>query len=451
MEPIFVILVTLVLAVASIILFFVGRELGRRSVPGSAEEDLTRWKEAAVRAEARLEDRQQRQKILEEEREAGQQRILDLSQKCSSLEADLENARRRMEEYQSRREEENVRLTREFENLANRILHDNSRKITALQEEKIGQILQPVSQKLIDFNKSVRQLQDQGISHQSELKAQLENLRQTSVSMSEEARNLTRALQGQKTQGMWGEFILEKVLESSGLQKGVEYRVQESHTSEGSRLQPDVIVYLPEEKHLIIDAKVSLTAYLRVSGSTDDDERRSALKDHLTSLRSHIEGLSSKSYDSISSLRSPEIVLLFVPIEPAFIEALREDPSLFDFAFSKKVVLVTPTTLLATLKTVASIWRQEKQNRNALEIARLGGELYDKFVGFTQDLDEVGKRLEQARIAHDSAVNKLVEGRGNAVRTIERMRDLGLKTKKELDPDRLEQSLTADDSETSSA
>ncbi len=437
------ILILFVMAGLAIAMFFVGKSISRRDP--ALEEELSHWKDEALRSETQLNDRQQR---LDEEQRQGrdqQSRILTLSERVSSLEADLLNARKRLEEYQGQREEEAVRLTKEFENLANRILHDNSKRVTALQEEKIGQILQPVSQKLTDFQKSVLDLKEQGISHQTEFKTQLENLRQTSVHMSEEARNLTRALQGQKTQGMWGEFILEKVLESSGLQKGEEYRVQESHTQDGSRLQPDVIVYLPEEKHLIIDAKVSLTAYLRVNEAADEPERKAALKDHLASLRSHIDGLSGKRYDSIEKLRSPEIVLLFVPIEPAFIEALREDPSLFDYAFARKIVLVTPTTLLATLKTVASIWRQDKQNRNALEIARLGGELYDKFVGFTSDLDEIGKRLEQARSSHDSAVNKLVSGRGNAVRTIQKMRELGLKTKKDLDSDRIDQALQSEE------
>ncbi|MBC2602352.1 DNA recombination protein RmuC [Puniceicoccus vermicola] len=445
MDPIYVILLLLVMAGLAIALFFVGKSSSANATDPDSEEELARWKEEAVRKQTQLEDREQRLAELEKQRERDQSRILALSENLSSMEADLENSRSRLDEYKAQREEEAVRLTKEFENLSNRILDQNSKKVTALQEEKIGLILKPVSEKLVDFQKSVLELKEQGISHQTEFKTQLENLRQTSVSMSEEARNLTRALQGQKTQGMWGEFILEKVLETSGLQKGEEYRVQESHTQDGRRLQPDVIVYLPEEKHIIIDAKVSLTAYLRVTEAATDGERKAALKDHLASLRSHIDGLSGKRYDAIEGLSSPEIVLLFIPIEPAFIEALREDSSLFDYAFSKKVVLVTPTTLLATLKTVASIWRQEKQNRNALEIARLGGELYDKFVGFTNDLDEVGQRLDQARNAHEKAVNKLVSGRGNAVRTIERMRDLGLKTKKELDSDRIDKSLESEE------
>jgi len=444
MEPVYVILLSLILGAVAVTLFFIGRSSAKGLRDPDAEAEREQLRAEGVRLRTQIEERGQLLSELETENESNRKQILSLSNQVSSLEADLGNARKRLEEFKAAREEESVRLTKEFENLANRILHDNSKKVTALQEEKIGQILQPVSQKLLDFQKSVLELKEQGISHRSEFKAQLENLRQTSSSMNEEARNLTRALQGQKTQGMWGEFILEKVLESSGLHKGVEYQSQESHTEDGKRFQPDVIVYLPEDKHLIIDAKVSLTAYLRVNESATDAERKSAMKDHLASLRSHIDGLSAKRYDRISGLRSPEIVLLFVPIEPAFIEALREDAALFDYAFSRKIVLVTPTTLLATLKTVASIWRQEKQNRNALEIARLGGELYDKFVGFTNDLDDVGKRIDQARTAHESAVNKLVTGRGNVVRTIEKMRELGLKTKKEIDPDRVEQALERD-------
>ena len=441
MEPIYVLILAIILSAVAIALFFVGRRTATPADDPNLLNELTAAKGETIRLQTQLEDRVKQLEKVESDGRESRKTIVALSEKVSSLETDLTNAHQRLEEFKAAREKETARLTQEFENLANRILNDNSKRVTALQEEKIGQILQPVSQKLTDFQKSVLDLKEQGISHQTEFKSQLENLRQTSSSMSEEARNLTRALQGQKTQGMWGEFILEKVLESSGLQNGQEYRVQESHSEEGKRFQPDVIVYLPEEKHLIIDAKVSLTAYLRVTEAATDQERKTALKDHIASLRSHIDGLSSKRYDTISNLRSPEIVLLFVPIEPAFIEALRADPSLFDYAFSRKVVLVTPTTLLATLKTVASIWRQEKQNRNAVEIARLGGELYDKFAGFVNDLDDVGKRMDQARAAHDNAVNKLSHGRGNAIRTIEKMKDLGLKTKKELDSDRVEQAL----------
>ena len=446
MEPWFVLLLVAVLAALAVGLFFLGRAQGRPD-PREAADAVARSEEL-IRARAQLEDRSRRVSELEATAESDRRTIVGLSERLSARESDLASQKRRLEEVAAQREEEARRLTREFENLATRVLDANSKKITNLQEEKIGQILRPVSERLVEFQKSVQELRSQGISHHAEFKNQLETLRQTGNALGEEAKNLTQALRGQKTQGMWGEFILEKVLETSGLRKDIEYRTQESHTAaDGSRLQPDVVVHLPENKHLIIDAKVSLTAYLRLTECTDEADRKAALKDHLASLRSHVDNLASKGYEAIGDLRSPEIVLLFVPVEPAFIEALRADPSLFDYAFSRKIVLVTPSTLLATLKTVASLWRQEKQNRNALEIARLGGELYDKFAGFAGDLDEVGKRLEQARTAHDNARSKLTEGRGNAVRTIERMKELGLKTRKELDPDRVERALEEDDAD----
>ncbi|MEM0966890.1 MAG: DNA recombination protein RmuC [Verrucomicrobiota bacterium] len=440
MESVAIAFTVIALAALAIALFFIGRKVGRES--SSLSDEQQQSLDSAVRIQVQLEECQKRTDQLASDLENERSRTVELSKQNSSLTADLENERQKIEQMTAQRDKEVERLTKEFENLANRVLHESSKKVTAIQEEKLGSILKPVGQKLEDFHKSVISLKEQGITHQTEFREQLKNLKETSSSMNEEARNLTRALEGQKSQGMWGEFILEKVLESSGLQKGEEYRVQESHTGDDStRKQPDVIVYLPEDKHLIIDAKVSLTAYLRLTESQRAEERKAALKEHLLSIRSHIDNLAGKEYDSIEGLSSPEIVLLFVPIEPAFVEALRNDAALFDYAFNKKIVLVTPTTLLATLKTVASLWRQEKQNRNALEIARLGGELYDKFVGFTTDLDEVGKRLRQASDAHESASAKLSTGRGNAVRTIERMKDLGLKTKKELDPDRVEQAL----------
>ncbi len=436
MDPLLQTIIILALVGLAVVLFFLGRKTAGGPASDPAEKD--RLRDEAVRTATRLDQAQARIAELEAQTEADQARILELSRNLSARDTEVANWEKRLEEMRANREKEAERLTKEFENLANRILESSARKVGSIQEERLGDILKPVGEKFAEFQKSVRELREQGISHKAQLEKQLETLRQAGDDLGDEARNLTEALRGQKTQGMWGEFLLERVLESSGLQKGEEYKVQESHTRDGSRLQPDVIVYLPEEKHLIVDAKVSLTAYLRLTRASSEKERVEALRDHITSLKSHIDGLSSKGYDAIEGLRSPEIVLLFIPIEPAFVEALRADPSLFDHAFKKRIVLVTPSTLLATLKTVASIWRQEKQNRHALEIARLGGELYDKFVGFTNDLDEVGQRLDQAQKAHDNACGKLISGRGNAVRTLQKMKDLGLKTKKEIDTARIE-------------
>lgn len=436
MDPAVQTILILALVGLSIVLFFVGRRTASDTGSDPAEKD--RLREEAVRTATQLDLCRTKISELETQAEEDQKKILELSQNLAARDNEVSNWKKRFEEFQTNREKETERLTTEFENLANRILESSAKKVGSIQEQRLGELLKPVGDKFTEFQKSVRELREQGISHQAKLGEQLETLRQAGSDLGEEARNLTEALRGQKTQGMWGEFLLERVLESSGLQKGEEYKVQESHSQEGSRLQPDVIVYLPEGKHLIVDAKVSLTAYLRLTKASIEKEQTDALRDHIASLKSHIDGLSSKGYDAIEGLRSPEIVLLFIPIEPAFVEALRADPSLFDYAFKKRIVLVTPSTLLATLKTVASIWRQEKQNRHALEIARLGGQLYDKFVGFTKDLDEVSQRLDQARKAHDNAYDKLTRGRGNAVRTLQKMKDLGLKTKQEIDPARIE-------------
>lgn len=261
--------------------------------------------------------------------------------------------------------------------------------------------------------------------------------------MSEEAQNLTTALKGQsKTQGNWGEMILERVLEKSGLTPGQEYETQSNlKDEEGRRFQPDVIVKLPEDKHLVVDSKVSLLAYEACINESDSDIAETRIKEHVASMRSHVSDLSSKSYDALHGINSPDFVLMFVPVEPAFTMAMQADDGLFDFAFSKGVVIVTPSTLLATLRTVANIWRQEKQNRNVLEIARLSGRLYDKFVGFYGDMEEIGNRLGRSQEAYEAALNKLRSGRGNLVRSVEEIKKLGAKAQKSLPQEAIEESL----------
>ncbi|MFZ4797773.1 MAG: DNA recombination protein RmuC, partial [Bacteroidia bacterium] len=266
------------------------------------------------------------------------------------------------------------------------------------------------------------------------LKNQLEMLQQLNQQMSKEANNLTKALKGEnKTQGNWGEFILESVLEKSGLVKGSEYKIQESFTNEeGKRLQPDVIINLPESKTLIIDSKVSLNAYERFSSAESDEERLQAAKEHILSLRTHLKGLSGKSYQNMHQIQSLDFVLLFIPIEPAFALAVQSDAGLFNDAFEKNIVIVSPTTLLATLRTVASIWRNEKQSANAIDIAKKAGDLYDKFEGFIKDLIEVGKKIDQTKSNYSDAMNKLVDGKGNIINRFEELRKLGAKADKQL-------------------
>jgi len=250
--------------------------------------------------------------------------------------------------------------------------------------------------------------------------------------LSEDAKNLTRALKGSnKSQGNWGELVLERVLEASGLRKGEEYHVQESHTREdGSRAQPDVVIHLPEDRHLVVDAKVSLIAYEDFANLEDDTERQAAIKRHMDSIRNHMKGLSDKNYQTLYGLKSLDFVLMFVPIEPAFMLAVSQDKELFMDAWQKNVLLVSPSTLLFVVRTVAHLWRQEAQNRNAHDIAKRGAELYDKFVGFVVDMESLGNRIKQAQQDYDSAHNKLTSGRGNLIGQAEKLRDLGVKPTK---------------------
>jgi DNA recombination protein RmuC len=371
-----------------------------------------------------------------------QDKLLSANRDLAAKSQALEDSNKRIEEAATMGKANEEQLLIQFQNLSNKIVEVQADRFTKIQEKQVGDILNPLRERISEFQRTVTDLKDKGIEQQGELKSQLENLRLANKQIEDEARNLSQALRGQKTQGAWGELVLERVLEVSGLTEGREFRRQVSYTlKDGSRLQPDVVIDLPENKHIIIDAKVSLTAFQRWHEADTPEAGTKAMKDHQASLRTHIDGLTKKDYSGLETMISPEFVLMFIPIEPAYTSALKEDPSLFDYAFSKRIILVTPSTLLATLKTVASIWRLENQNRNALEIARLGGELHDKLANFCEDIEEVGKRLEQAKNAHENAVGKLSTGRGNALRTIERMRILGLTTKKQIPPNLLESAL----------
>jgi DNA recombination protein RmuC len=280
---------------------------------------------------------------------------------------------------------------------------------------------------------------EKGLKDQTDLKAELKKLHDLNLKISDEANNLTKALKGDvKKQGNWGEMILESILERSGLSEGSEYRKQESITAEnGQRVQPDVVIHLPDQKHIIVDSKVSLVAYERMVSADSEKERLNNLKEHLQSVRSHIKILSEKHYQNAQGLNSPDFVLLFIPIESSFSIAVQEDNDLFSYAWDNKVVIVSPSTLLATLRTIASIWQQENQTRNALEIARQSGALYDKFVAFVADMEAIGKSIDNTRKTYDSALNKLYSGSGNLVRRAENIRKLGAKTTKSLPADRL--------------
>lgn len=325
------------------------------------------------------------------------------------------------------------KFTKEFENLANKILDEKSEKFTKSNKENIENILTPLNKKIKEFEEKVEKSQKENISIHSALKEQLLNLQTQNLKITQEAENLTKALKGDsKMQGNWGELVLERVLEKSGLEKDREYSVQQSFVrQDGSRVMPDVIIHLPDGKKMVVDSKVSLTDYERYTNAEEEDKPK-FLKDHINSLRRHVEQLSAKKYEDLYEMESPDFVLMFVPIEPAFAIAINEDNSLYNKAFEQNIVIVTPSTLLATLRTIDSMWSNEKQQRNAIEIAKQAGALYDKFEGFVSDLTKVGKKMDEAKTEYRGAMNKLVEGRGNIVTTIEKLKKMGAKAKKSL-------------------
>ena len=333
-------------------------------------------------------------------------------------------------------------LTSQFKNLANEILEDKSKRFTEQNVANLDALLKPLQTKLSEFKEQVNTSYGNEARERFALKSEIERLANLNLRMSDETRSLTQALKGDsKVQGNWGELVLESILESSGLRKGEEYLVQDSHTqTDGSRLQPDVVVKLPEGRSLVVDSKVSITAYSRHAEASDPVIAEQELASHIQSLRQHIQGLSSKNYSSLYGIGSVDFVLMFVPIEPAFLLALKTAPNLYQEALAKNIVLVCPSTLMATLRTVAHLWRQDSQNRNALEIAKQCGTLYDKFVGFVDDLEKLGQRLDQAQTSYHDAFNKLKSGKGNLIRTAEKVRELGVKPSKNLSAPLIESS-----------
>jgi DNA recombination protein RmuC len=327
-------------------------------------------------------------------------------------------------------------LTDQFKALANEILEEKSKRFTEQNQSNLGALLDPLKLKIAEFQTKIEDNYIKEGRDRTALGEQVRQLMELNQHLSEDAKNLTRALRGSsKAQGTWGEWILEKVLEASGLRKGEEYVVQSSHTREdGTRALPDVILHLPEGRSLVIDSKVSLVAYEEFAVTENEAERAAAGKRHMESVRGHIKGLSGKNYQALYSLNSLDFVLLFVPIEPAFMLAVASDRDLFMDAWNRNVLLVSPSTLLFVVRTVAHLWRQEAQSRNAQEIAKRGAELYDKFVGFVEDMNSLGNRLKQAQGAFDDASSKLSNGRGNLVGQAQKLRQLGVKPSKSLPP-----------------
>ncbi len=371
---------------------------------------------------------------LKSELEKERSKVLALNNSLSTTEADYRNLQEKLTEQKGELSKLQEKFSIEFKNLANEIFEEKSKKFTDQNKTNISELLNPLKEKITDFEKKVEINSKESLEQSTALREQLKGLRELNQQMTKEAENLTKALKGDtKTQGSWGEFILESILEKSGLEKGREYFVQESFTNEdGRRLQPDVIVSLPDDKNIIVDSKVTLIAYERYINS-DDDDKALNLKAHLLSIDNHIKGLDKKEYQKLYGIEGLDFVLMFIPVEPAFSLAVQADPELFNKAYERNIVMVSPSTLIATLRTISNIWKNEYQNRNALEIARQGGDLYDKFVGFTEDLIKVGKNLDTTQNVYRDAMKKLYDGRGNLVTRAQKIKELGAKTSKAID------------------
>ncbi len=437
------------IVVGAVIVFFYLKFKNQKTISGAENkfrESEKNFEQQRAETEKQRAIWEERFLLLKTETDAWKNELQKLREENTVLTGRLEKAKVEYRNLQEKLETEKAELeelqkkfTTEFENIANKILEKNSEKFTAANQKNISEVLNPLKEKINLFEKKVEDTYEKGLKDQTDLRAELKKLYDLNSKISEEANNLTRALKGDvKKQGNWGEVVLERILERSGLNEGEQgYQKQFSDTSEeGKRIQPDIVINLPDNKHIIVDSKVSLIAFERAVNATTEEEKAEHIKEHILSLKTHIKGLSEKHYQTASKLNSPDFVLLFIPIEASFGVAIQEDQELFMYAWEKKVVLVSPSTLLATLRTISSIWQQENQTKNALEIAKQSGALYDKFVGFIADMETIGKNLNTTQKTYDAAINKLHTGSGNLVRRAENIKKLGAKATKNL-PDKM--------------
>ena len=355
-----------------------------------------------------------------------------LEQEMVKLKATLTNTEKNHLEKIEMLSDAKSNLSEAFQLMAQKIFTEQTKEMTTVSQEKIGHLLKPLQDRLKGFEERVKENTESSISRSAAMTQELKRLQELNQKVSTEATNLTKALKGEsKTQGCWGEMILERILESAGLVKNIEFTVQESFLDESAaRKQPDAIIKLPEDKQIIVDSKVSIRAYEAYCNVNDSEKEASLSKAHCSAIQNHVKELSNKNYQALDGINCVDMVLMFIPIEPALGLALQECPTLFEDAMRKNVILVTPSTLLATMRTVAYIWRHEKQNKNALKIAEEGGKFYDKLAGFVKDMETLGAQLATASKTYDASMNKLSQGTGNLVKRAENIRKLGVPTKK---------------------
>jgi DNA recombination protein RmuC len=444
---IYVLVAAIAILLVAFILFF------KKTGNNSSSDDLLRLKnennalnielaKAEQYAAGLIAEKESITNLLKEEKIRLLDELIDGRAQLADANKSLESARAYYNSQQEKIREQKIEVDQirkdfqmEFQNIANKLLDEKSQKFIETNRTNLDILLNPLKENIKAFEEKVEKVYKAESDERNVLRGEITLLMALNKQISDEAQNLTKALKGDnKKQGNWGEVILEKVLERSGLVKDREYRLQASLTApDGTRLQPDAIIDLPDDKHLIIDSKVSLIAYERLVNAETEEDRRLFSKGHVESIRSHVNGLSSKNYHDLYQINSPDFVLLFVPIESSFSFAVQIDAELFSDAWDKRVVIVSPSTLLATLRTIASIWKQERQNRNVLEIARLSGLMYDKFVGFVGDMEGIGKNIKQSQAAYESALGKLTEGNGNLTVTADKIKKLGAKANKQID------------------
>ncbi|MEP6735506.1 MAG: DNA recombination protein RmuC [Chryseolinea sp.] len=377
---------------------------------------------------------------LKREIDSERKKVLDINNELATTEADYRNLQEKLVDKNKELEMLSEKLSLQFKNLANDIFEEKSKKFTDQNKSNIFDLLKPLGDKIVDFEKRVEETHKDNISRNSALREQLENLQRLNVQMTREAENLTRALKGDsKTQGAWGEFILESILEKSGLERDREYFIQETFTTDEGRLRPDVIIRLPENKHVVIDSKVSLRAYNSFVNAESEADKLMFLKSHLTSIRTHMKSLGEKNYQNVSEY-SPDFVMMFIPIEPAYILAIQSEKSLYEEALERRIVFVSPTLLIPSLQLIKNTWKQEYQTRHVLDIATKAGDLYDKFVGFSDDMITLGRKLDSSKKFYEESMKKLSLGNGNLVQRVEELKKLGAKTNKAIDPSLLKRS-----------
>lgn len=418
------------LGITAGIAFIVGgyiQKLRQQTQVGSLQSENSHLSERLNTYEAQLETRGNQLQESEQIREQLKMDLIRREEEQKTLIEKLESNKTELEKLEKR-------FQTEFENLANKLLETTSDKFTLKNKENIESILKPLNEKIKTFEEKVDQTHKENIAYHSSLKEQIFGLKELNQTMTQEAANLTKALKGDsKAQGNWGEFVLKRVLEKSNLEEGREFFIQQSTVAgDGSRLMPDVVVQLPDNKKMVIDSKVSLTAYERYSSSEDKEEQRKLLKEHINSLKLHIESLHKKKYDELYRIESPDFVLMFIPIEPALYLAQNEDNSFFYSAFEKNILLVSPTTLLSVLRTIDTLWKNEKQQQNAVEIAQHAASLYHKFKILLDDLETVGNRLNSTSQAYESAMKKLT-GNQNLIKDIDRLEKLGVSPKSRIE------------------